>query len=47
MLLALLVKVKIIPDVIPLKFVSVVMFKQASLVRHEVRTGVKKCIYTR
>lgn len=29
-LLVLLVKVKIIPDLIPLKFVSVVMFKQAS-----------------
>lgn len=46
MLLALLVKVKIIPDLIPLKFVSVVMFKQASLVRHEVRPGVEQCIFT-
>lgn len=45
MLLVLLVKVKIIPDLIPLKFVSVVMFKQASLVRHEVRISVKQCIF--
>lgn len=45
MLLVLLVKVKIIPDLIPLKFVSVVMFKQASLLRHEVRISVKQCIF--
>lgn len=46
MLPALLVKVKIIPDLIPLNFVSVEMFKQALLVRHEVRTGVKQCSFT-
>jgi len=45
-LLALLVGVEIIADLIHLKFISVMMFKQASLVRHEVRRTVKQCVFT-